>query len=160
MSTATIASADIPLTVRSATDADVSALVALWDVCGLSRPHNHGPTDIAFARRGPNSDVLVLENGGGIIASVMVGHDGHRGWVYYVAVHPDHQRRTMGTRIMAEAEQWLQLKGVWKVHLMVRASNLSVQGFYQHLGFANDGVVVLAKQLQPMPHIDKTAPGA
>jgi len=148
------------IAARSATDHDVLALIALWDACGLSRPHNHGPTDIAFARRGPNSDVLVLEIDGQIIASALVGHDGHRGWVYYVAVHPSHQRRTIGTQIMNHAEQWLRDKGIWKMHLMVRASNSSVQDFYRRLGFLDDGVVVLAKKLQPMPYIDKTAPGA
>ena len=139
--------------VRAATDDDVSALVALWDACGLSRPHNHGPTDIAFARRGPNSDVLVLEQDGRIVASVMVGHDGHRGWVYYVAVHPDHQRQALGTQMMEHAEEWLRAKGVWKMHLMVRNSNVSVLKFYEHLGFADDSVIVLSKQLRPIPHI-------
>lgn len=144
---------------RPAADRDIPALLSLWDLCGLSRPHNHGPTDIAFARRGPNSDVLVAEAGGEVIASVMVGHDGHRGWVYYVAVHPRHQRRAVGTRIMAEAEVWLRARGVWKMHLLVRSSNLAVQDFYRSLGFADDSVAVLSKRLQPMPHIDEVAPG-
>lgn len=148
--------ASSPAPVRSAADQDIPTVLALWDLCGLSRPHNHRPTDIAFARRGPNSDVLVAEIGGEVIASVMVGHDGHRGWVYYVAVHPAHQRRAIGSHIMAAAETWLRARGVWKLHLMVRSSNLAVQDFYRRLGFTDDSVAVLSKQLQPMPHISTT----
>jgi ribosomal protein S18 acetylase RimI-like enzyme len=142
---------------RAAADTDIPALVALWDACGLSRPHNHGPTDIAFARRGPNSDVLVLEEDARVVASVLVGHDGHRGWVYYVAVHPDCRRRGLGTQMMAQAEKWLHAKGIWKMHLMVRTSNAAVRTFYEQLGFADDSVVVLSKRLRPMPHIDDGA---
>jgi GNAT superfamily N-acetyltransferase len=142
---------------RSAVDTDVPALMALWDACGLSRPHNHGPTDIAFARRGPNSDVLVMEDGAQIIASALVGHDGHRGWVYYVAVRPDYQRCGYGRQIIARAEAWLRAKGVWKMQIMIRSSNLSVRSFYEQLGFADDGVVVLSKRLRPMPYIDVDA---
>ena len=146
-------------TVRVATNQDISGLIALWDACGLSRPHNHGPTDIAFARRGPNSDVLVMELEGEVVASAMVGHDGHRGWVYYVAVQPAHQRQDYGTQIMARAEEWLRAKGVWKMHLMVRPSNAAVHSFYERLGFADDGVVVLSKRLHPMPYIEPGVPG-
>ncbi len=144
--------------VRSATDQDVPQLVALWTVCGLTRAQNHAPTDIAFARRGPHSDVLVLERNNRLIASVMVGHDGHRGWVYYLAVHPDYQRQGVGKAVMAEAERWLTARGVWKLHLMVRQSNLAVQGFYESLGFAESDVTTLTKSLRPMPHIDSLAP--
>lgn len=145
--------------IRSATDDDIPALLSLWKLCGLSRPHNHGPTDIAFARRGPNSDLLVAEVDGKVAGSAMVGHDGHRGWVYYVAVDPTHQRRAVGTQIMSEAEAWLHAKGIWKMHLMVRSSNLAVQDFYRGLGFADDSVVVLSKRLRPMPYIEETPPG-
>ncbi len=146
------------VTVRSATDADVRRLITFWDACNLTRPHNHAPTDIHFARRGPNSDVLVLKQGDEIIASAMVGHDGHRGWVYYVAVDPARQRRGLGTRIMAEAENWLHARGVWKIHLMVRSSNAPTQSFYQSIGYGNDDVTVLSKRLRPMPHVDPDAP--
>ena len=146
--------------LRSATDDDIPALLGLWDICGLSKPHNHGPTDIAFARRGPNSDVLVLDVNGKTVASVMVGHDGHRGWVYYVAVHPDHQRQEIGTRIMAHAEEWLRGRGIWKMQLLVRASNAAVAAFYAKLGFTKGDVTVLSKALLPMPHINTDAPAS
>lgn len=147
-------------TIRPARDEDVPALLALWDICALVRPHNHGPTDIAFARRGPNSDVLVLELDHQAIASAMVGHDGHRGWIYYLAVHPSHRRHGHGARLVEQAEQWLRTRGIWKMHLMVRSSNLQVRTFYEELGFAESEVVVLSKALRPMPHTDAAAPGS
>ena len=150
---------NLPFTpARTATDRDVTAIVALWTTCGLTRPHNHAPTDIAFARKGPNSDVLVVELEDRIVAGAMVGHDGHRGWVYYVAVDPAHQRHGLGRHIMAEAERWLIDKGVWKMHLLVRRSNQAVHAFYDTLGFAMDDVTALSKRLKPMPHIDPKAP--
>ncbi len=90
---------------RAAADRDVLALISLWNACDLTRPHNHPPTNIAFARSGPNSDVLVLEVDGRVAANALVGHDGHRGWVYYVAVDPHQRRRGLGRHIMAEAER-------------------------------------------------------
>ncbi len=143
---------------RPATDQDVTALVTLWTARGLTRPHNHAPTDIAFARKSPNADVLVMETDGRIIASVMVGHDGHRGWVYYVAVDPTYQRHGLGRHIMAEAERWLIEKGIWKMHLIVRKSNQAMHTFYDTLGFVQEDVIAFSKRLKPMPHIDPKAP--
>ncbi|MDU6244393.1 MAG: GNAT family N-acetyltransferase, partial [Bradyrhizobium sp.] len=77
------------LVISDITDADVPAIIALWQRCGLTRPWNDPAADIALARRGDNATVLVGRVGGAIAASAMVGHDGHRGWVYYVSVDPD-----------------------------------------------------------------------
>lgn len=81
---------------RPIEDKDVDATIALWERCGLTRPWNDPYKDIAFARGKPNSDVLVAERDGKIIASAMVGHDGHRGGLYYVSVDPDHQNQGLG----------------------------------------------------------------
>lgn len=144
--------------IRPAEDDDVSALVRLWDACGLTRPWNDAPTDIAFARRGPNSDVLVAERNDGIVAAVLVGHDGHRGAVYYVAADPAHRGEGLGRLIMEAAEAWLVRRGVWKLNLHVRKSNPGVIGFYKSIGYAEDETVALSKRLQPMPHVDPDAP--
>jgi ribosomal protein S18 acetylase RimI-like enzyme len=91
--------------------------------------------DIAFARRGPHSTILVTEMKGRIVASAMVGEDGHRGWVYYVATDPEYQGTGLGKAIMAAAENWLRARGVWKVQLLVREGNDRVRQFYEHLGY-------------------------
>lgn len=132
---------------RPATDADLPALHALWARCGLTRPWNNVPTDVAFARRGPNSDVLLVAESRTITASVMVGHDGHRGWVYYVTAEPDSQRQGLGRHVMAEAERWLAANGVWKMHLMIRRTNVPVRDFYEKLGFSESDVLVVSRSL-------------
>lgn len=143
--------------IRSAEDGDVPALVRLWDACGLTRPWNDAPTDIAFARRGPNSDVLVAERNGGIVAAVVVGHDGHRGAVYYVSADPAHRGESLGRLIMDAAEAWLVGRGVWKLNLLVRKSNPGIIGFYKSLGYDEDETLAMSKRLMPMPHVDPDA---
>ncbi|MGV8998321.1 MAG: GNAT family acetyltransferase [Parvibaculaceae bacterium] len=133
---------------RPAEDADTEALVALWEACGLTRPWNDPRKDIAFARGGPASDVLVGEISDEIVASVMVGHDGHRGAVYYVSVTPSRRGQRLGHAVMAAAEDWLKARGVWKLNLMVRRENSAVVGFYEALGYADGDVVVMGKLLE------------
>jgi len=77
----------------------------------------------------------------------MVGHDGHRGWVYYVAVHPDRRGRGHGRAIMRACETWLSTRDVPKIDLMVRAENDAVIAFYAALGYGHDDVVVMSKRL-------------
>ncbi|MEQ8266683.1 MAG: GNAT family acetyltransferase [Parvibaculum sp.] len=137
--------------VRPARDGDEAALAALWDACGLTRPWNDAAEDIAFARGGPASDVLVAERDGRIVASVMVGHDGHRGAVYYVAADPAMRGQGLGRLIMEAAEAWLRARGVWKLNLMVRRGNEATTGFYAALGYGEDEVVVLSKRLRETP---------
>ncbi len=131
----------------SARDEDVDGLIALWRACDLVRPWNDPAKDIAFARSGPASDVLVARDGATVIASVMVGHDGHRGIVYYVATHPDYQRKGMGKATMRAAEHWLKQRGVWKLNLLVRAENDAVRGFYEALGYEVEPRLCMARKL-------------
>jgi len=135
------------LSVSPVTDADVPAVIALWQRCGLTRPWNDPSSDIAFARRGPNSAILIGRAGDAIVASAMVGHDGHRGWVYYVAVDPDAQHKGFGRAIMAAVEDWLRALGVAKIMLMVRPDNAQVQAFYETLGYDQQERVIYAKWL-------------
>ena len=135
------------LAVSSITDADVAPTIALWQRCGLTQPWNDPAADIAFARRGPNSDILVGRCAGKLVATALVGHDGHRGWVYYVAVDPDAQGSGLGRAIMAAAEDWMRARGVLKVQLMVRPENGKVQAFYQTLGYGEQKRVIYAKWL-------------
>ena len=139
------------LDIREITDADVPQVVALWQRCGLTRPWNDPASDIAFARKGGNATILIGRAGGAIAATAMVGHDGHRGWVYYVAVDPDHQRKDHGRAIMAAAEDWLRRQGVEKVMLMVRPDNTKVRAFYDKLGYDVQERVIYARWLDGRP---------
>ena len=133
------------------TDADVPHVIALWQRCGLTRPWNDPAADIALARRGTNATILIGRADGAIVASALVGHDGHRGWVYYVAVDPDHQKKDFGRAIMAAAEDWLRAQGIEKVQLMVRPDNTKVRAFYDRLGYETQERVIYAKWLDGRP---------
>jgi ribosomal protein S18 acetylase RimI-like enzyme len=136
-----------PLAISPAADGDVEALVDLWTRCNLTRLWNDPRADIAFARKSPASDILVGRDGSRIVASAMVGHDGHRGWAYYVAVDPTSNRRGLGRAIMQAAEQWLRERGVVKLMLMVRPDNRDVCAFYDAIGYEKQERVVYAKWL-------------
>ena len=135
------------LAIDAIGDADVENVVALWQRCGLTRPWNDPHADIALARRRDNSTVLIGRDGGAIVATVMVGHDGHRGWVYYVAVDPDGRKRGHGRVIMAAAEDWLRAAGIAKLQLLVRRENAQANAFYQSLGFEESTSVMFQKWL-------------
>jgi ribosomal protein S18 acetylase RimI-like enzyme len=143
-----------PLAIAPVEDADIPEVIALWRRCGLTRPWNDPATDIAFARKGPNAAVLAGRSGGGIVASVLVGHDGHRGWVYYVAVDPDCRHQGYGRVVMDAAEDWLRGRSIEKLQLMVRPDNSPVQTFYQSLGYFEQERIIYAKWLdgrEPTP---------
>jgi ribosomal protein S18 acetylase RimI-like enzyme len=127
-------------------DADIEPVVALWERCGLTRPWNDPHADIALARRTEGSTVLIGWLDDVIAASVMVGSDGHRGWLYYMGVDPKLQRAGLGRQIMAAAETWLLGQGVPKIQLMVRGENAQAQGFYRQLGYEPQDTVVLGKR--------------
>ncbi|MGY4477413.1 GNAT family acetyltransferase [Bradyrhizobium sp. USDA 3364] len=135
------------LAIAAITDADVADVVALWQACGLTRPWNDPTSDIALARRGPNSAVLVGRDASAIVATAMVGHDGHRGWVYYVAVDPNRQGEGLGRVMMTAVEGWLRQAGVPKLQLLVRRENAKASAFYQTLGYEESTSVMLAKWL-------------
>lgn len=128
-------------------DPEIDAVVALWERCGLTRPWNDPRADIALARKGPHSWVIVGRDAEGPIqAAAMLGHDGHRGWCYYVAVDPDLQGKGHGRAVMAEIEARLIAAGAPKMQLMVRKGNAAVIGFYQTIGFLEEDTVVMGKR--------------
>ena len=133
------------IVVRPIAEADLDQVTSLWQAAGVSRPWNDPAADIAFARRGPHSTILVAEQAGCVVASAMVGEDGHRGWVYYVAVDPALQGGGLGRAIMCAAEQWLAGRGVWKVQLLIREDNARARGFYERLGYRDTRTSCLQK---------------
>jgi ribosomal protein S18 acetylase RimI-like enzyme len=135
--------------VRPIAGGEEQAVIALWRSAGLTRPWNDPMTDLAFARGKTTSDVLVAVVDGAIVASAMVGHDGHRGVMYYVAVDPDRQGEGLGRQIVEAAEAWLLARGVWKINLLVRQGNEKVLGFYDELGYARGTSVSMEKWIDP-----------
>ena len=133
---------------------DIAGVIALWQACGLTRPWNDPAADIAFAHKGSNATILIGRDDRLIVATVMAGHDGHRGWVYYVAVDPLHRHKGYGRAIMQAAEHWLHQRGIEKLQLLVRPDNGQVRTFYQSLGYFEQERVLYAKWLdgrEPTP---------
>jgi hypothetical protein len=142
------------LTIKAIEDGDIADVIALWQRCGSTRAWNDPARDIALARKETNATVLLGRKDGEAVASVLVGHDGHRGWVYYVTVDPDHRFKGYGRVIMTAAEDWLRARGIEKLQLMVRGDNAKVHAFYQSLGYYDQERVVFAKWLdgrEPTP---------
>lgn len=136
--------------VRTFTPADGEAVVQLWQDCGLTRPWNDPYKDIARKLSvSPGLFWVGCDADGNIIASIMVGYDGHRGWINYLAVHPAHQRQGHARSLMERAEQVLTEQGCPKLNLQIRAGNESVIAFYESLGYADDRTVSLGKRLIP-----------
>jgi len=142
------------LTVTSIEDADIPEVIRLWKRAGLVREWNDPTGDIELARRERNSTILLGRHDGALVASLLVGHDGHRGWVYYVSVDPDHRLKDYGRQIMTAAEDWLRARGIMKLQLMVRGDNAKVHAFYQSIGYYDQKRVTFAKWLdgrEPTP---------
>lgn len=126
--------------------------VELWRATGLTRPWNDPMDDLTRAMAGPSSTVLAGLDGGRLVATAMVGTDGHRGWVYYLAVSPAAQRRGRGRTMMTACEQWLRARGTPKIQLMVRTENHQVADFYRAIGYLDVDAVVLGRRLDAESH--------
>ena len=138
------------LTIRRAAPEDEPSVVALWRACDLVASYNDPRADFRFARAGACSDVLVgADDTGRICGSVMVGHDGHRGWLYHVASAPDSRGSGIGRQMVQAAEDWLRQRGVVKAQLLVRETNTKVVSFYERLGYEVAPRVIMGKWLEP-----------
>ena len=135
----------VGVSVRAATVADREATVALWAAARLTRPWNDPRADHDLALTTATSTILLAEAEVGLVGSVMVGFDGHRGWVYYLATAPDSRAQGIGRALMTAAEGWLKALGCPKIQLMVRGDNGSARGFYDALGYELQDVVTIGK---------------
>lgn len=124
-----------------------AAAVELWHATGLTRPWNDPDADLRRALDGPASTVLAALADDQLLGTAMVGHDGHRGWVYYLAVAPQAQRRGVGRALMAACEQWVRDQDIPKIQLMVRRTNAATAAFYAALGYTDADCVVLGRRL-------------
>ncbi len=133
--------------VKNATLDNIQEITQIWEECKLTKPWNNPNDDIKNALETPTSTILLLLNDGQIIATAMVGYDGHRGWIYYLAVKIKFQKKGYGKKLLIEAEKWLKARNVPKVNLMIRSTNEVVKGFYESIGYKNDEVITMAKWL-------------
>jgi ribosomal protein S18 acetylase RimI-like enzyme len=128
---------------------DQQAVIALWKDCGLVVPWNDPVKDIDRKLKVDPELFLVGEHTGEIVASVMGGYDGHRGWINYLAVSPRHQRKGYGRLIMEAVELAIRQKGCPKINLQIRGSNTDIASFYQAVGYDIENVIGLGKRLEP-----------
>lgn len=135
--------------IREFLEPDTEAVVDLWHAADLVRPWNDPHRDIARKLAVQRELFLVGEIEGVVVASAMAGYDGHRGWVNYLAVDPDHRGRGYGRLLMAEVEGRLTAAGCPKLNLQVRSDNTDALGFYAALGYSVDAAVSLGKRLIP-----------
>lgn len=134
--------------IRPFDPADEADVVRLWEVCGLVVPWNDSHRDINRKLQVQADLFLVGLVGDEIVATAMAGYEGHRGWVNYLAVHPDCQRSGLGRRMMDEVERRLRALGCPKINVQVRTSNRGVIDFYRAIGFSDDEVISLGKRLE------------
>lgn len=129
-------------------DAHREPVIALWQtVLGDESPHNAPALviDKKVATRDGLFFVALLN--GRVVGTVMAGYDGHRGWLYAVAVHPDHRQQGIGSQLITQAEQALAGLGCLKINLQILENNASVTAFYASLGYAVEPRVSMGKRL-------------
>lgn len=134
--------------IRSFQTGDTPEVISLWQACGLVVSHNDPRKDIERKMKVNPEMFLVGELDGRIVGTCMAGYEGHRGWINYLGVHPDFQRRGFATRLMDEAERILREAGCPKINLQVRSTNREVMAFYEGLGYALDDVVGFGRRLE------------
>ena len=135
------------MNIRAFQSDDEAAVVALWKECGLTRPWNDPHKDIARKREVQPELFLVGTIDDAVMASVMAGYEGHRGWVNYLAVAPSHRGKGHARALMKHVEDELLRRGCPKVSLLVRNSNRDALEFYRRIGYAQDESVSLGKRL-------------
>ena len=134
--------------IRPYKDTDETHVIQLWQACGLTVPHNDPVKDIQRKMKVQRELFLVGVRQERLIATVMAGYEGHRGWLNYLAVSPDQRRRGFARQLISEVEKRLRLMGCPKINLQVRGTNTEAIAFYRKIGFVEDNVISLGKRLE------------
>ena len=134
--------------IRTYKEADENDVIQLWQACGLTVPHNNPAKDIRRKMTVQPELFLVGVKQNQIIATVMAGYEGHRGWLNYLAVSPDMRQKGLARQLVSEVERRLRLMGCPKINLQVRGTNTEAIAFYQKIGFIEDNVISLGKRLE------------
>lgn len=134
------------ISLRAAAESDADAVIAIWQACDLTRPWNDPRADFTRALEHSASTIFIAECGADIAGTAMTGYDGHRGWIYYLGVAPDHRGQGIARQLLDHACDWLKHRGCPKVELMLREGNPAV-GLYERLGWELQPVRVFARWL-------------
>ena len=134
--------------IRRYSSSDQSSIITLWERCGLIRPWNDPKKDINRKLKAQPELFFVGVLDGVLIASAMAGYEGHRGWINYLAVSPDHRQKGYGRIIMQEVERQVEIIGCPKINLQIRESNTIAINFYKKLGYDIDEVSMMGKRLE------------
>lgn len=133
--------------IRKFQESDRNEVIALWERCELVRPQNDPDSDIDLKMSFQPDLFFVGVDNESIVATVMTGYEGHRGWINYLAVDLTIQRNGNGEAMMDHAEDALRKLGCVKINLQVRSTNSAVLGFYDSIGYVKDEVTSLGKRL-------------
>lgn len=133
--------------IRQFSHTDLEDIINLWELCGLTRPWNNPEIDIFRKAEQQDSLFLIATRDDKLVATLMGGYDGHRGWISYLAVHPQYQRQGIATALVQQLEKRLVAKGCPKVQLLIRKDNLDIQSFYDELGYEEVDAICLGKRL-------------
>ncbi len=123
--------------IRRCTTADRDGVIALWEMVFPDDPPHNAPARVFDAKLAIRDGMLFVATDAEavIVGTAMAGYDGHRGWLYAIAVSPGYRRRGIGTALVRHAVAALRAEGCGKVNLQIRSSNRAVRGFYESLGF-------------------------
>ena len=133
--------------IRVFVEADTDAVIDLWQLANLTHPNNDSALDIKRKMNDSPWGFLVAMDGKTIIGSIMVGYDGHRGWINYLACHPNYRRRGVAKSLMNEAKKLLLERGCPKINLQVRSGNEAAVKFYESIGYLDDNVTSFGLRL-------------
>jgi len=136
------------ITIRPFTFPDSEAVISLWKQCNLISSRNDPTEDIRLKMEWQPDLFLIAENKPGtIIGSIMAGYEGHRGWINYLGVLPEHRKKGIARKLFETAEEKLKALGCPKINLQIRITNSDVLAFYEKIGFKSDNVVGYGKRL-------------
>jgi ribosomal protein S18 acetylase RimI-like enzyme len=138
---------DVQFSIRIYRDSDRDEVIELWHRCDLYRTWNDPVRDIEGKMSVQPELFFVGTVDEKIVATVMAGFDGHRGWIYYLGVLPEYQRMGFGKKIMRKAEEELKKLGCWKINVQVRTSNREAPEFYKKIGYRRDDVISMGKRI-------------
>ncbi|MAK32101.1 GNAT family acetyltransferase [Acinetobacter sp.] len=133
--------------IRQFSHTDLEDIISLWELCGLTRPWNNPEIDIFRKAEQQDGLFLIATRDDKLVATLMGGYDGHRGWISYLAGHPQYQRQGIATALVQQLEKRLIARGCPKVQLLIRKDNLDIQSFYDELGYEEVDAICLGKRL-------------